>query len=209
MSRSDPVPAIPGEVLGLARSLSAKMAETSPTLHLDAAAAYTSDPSLTLFVALHAAESTTHAAQDLRSLLIAYAHGVSQPRPPLPKLAEAQGLSLSALTRRYSRAQLSAVHSLISSAPDVEEILLAYTSLEAIDLLDISPRLTEATLEHTSQLKDCAQLMRESRMGSAVPELRVLADFPSDVRAAADEQRDRLRVDRANDLGVEELRPGQ
>ncbi len=209
MSSSDPIPAIPEEVLGLARSLSAKMAETSPTLHLDQAAAYTSDPSLTLFVALHAAESTTHAAQDLRSLLIAYAHGVSQPRPPMPKLAEAQGLSLSALTRRYSRAQLSAVHALLSDEPDVEEILLAYTSLEATDLLDISPRLTEATLEHSSRLKDCAQLMRENRMGSAVPDLRVLADFPEEVREAADVQRDRLRAHRASDLGVDELQPGQ
>lgn len=199
MSSSDQVPAIPGEVLGLARSLSAKTAETSPKLHLDEAVAYTSDPSLTLFVALHAAESATRAAQDLRSLLIAYAHGVSQPRPSMPKLAEAQGLSLSALTRRYSRAQLSAVHSLLSSAPDVEGILLAYTSLDATDLLDISPLLTEATLEHTSRLKDCAQLMRESRMGSAIPDhLRVLADFPPDVRAAADEQRDRLRAERTN-----------
>lgn len=75
---------------------------------------------------------------DARSILTAFAREVASPRPALGDLARAQGISLSALRRRYTPAQAESIKHLVNDTGTIDEILEPFKSLFDVDLRDVS-----------------------------------------------------------------------
>ena len=97
------------------------------------------------------AHKVARASTDLRALLTAYAHRVHQPRPVMADLARAQEATPQGIPRRYSQANIEGLAALLSDEPDVELILIGFSSLSLTDLEGFSGAVGTAAASVRSQ----------------------------------------------------------
>ncbi|MCD1267819.1 hypothetical protein B5M43_003020 [Microbacterium sp. MEC084] len=136
---------VPEPVSGVLQRLKERAATAAEEMDTSGIAGTTPRNHNEAFINLsRAAETADQATRDYRSVFNAYVHRFHQPKPPIGRIAAAQGVITQVFAKRYTSKTVAAVKALISPWPDLDALRAGISSLGFEDLRGLSPELDAA-----------------------------------------------------------------